>query len=48
MAHPGLYSEIRGTENMAWGFAVTAVRGGLPRVLQVHSLLVNLKPKSRN
>lgn len=30
------------------GFAFTGVKGGGPRVLQAHSLLMNLKRKSKN
>ena len=38
---------VRGHTVQTWGSAFTRVKGGVFRVLRVHSLLVNLKHKSR-
>ena len=46
---PGAHSVVAGRERArAWSFAFIGVEDGLPRVLWVHSLLVNLKYKSTN
>ena len=48
--HLGPHREVVGRERVsaqAWGSAFIGVEGG-PMVFQVHSLLVNLKPKGGN
>lgn len=46
MPRPGPRSKVTGRESMrawTWGSVFIGVEGGVPRVLQAHSLLVNLK-----
>ena len=41
------HSEVSLRRVQTWGHAFIGVEGGVPRVLRVHSLLVNLKHKSK-
>lgn len=49
MACLGPHSKVTGTERkreiQTWGCAFIEVDGWVPRILQIHSLLVNLKHK---
>lgn len=45
---PEPHSEVMGDMDLTWGSAFAGAAGGVPRVSQVHSFLVNLKRKSRN
>ena len=49
MACLGLHHEVAGRERVqTWGSACTGVEGGVTKVSQVYSLLVNLKHKTGN
>lgn len=50
-AHPRSYSGKSWVERrraLTWSSAFVGVKGGVPRILWVYFLLVNLKPKNRN